>query len=186
MGDFFDNEVIEISNDSEKVIDSFNIKEKIKEYSEKRMSQGYINETHKRATFLIDSNTLDKIQNLVDYMEATNALSSKYQNHLTVEQARNERLLAKGFKSKIVNYALDTVIELWESENDIIPNIDKVRYKTKDGTYNRAFRFRKDNVLYYLEQSNRGEEVKFLSTKSGGTEEEINKEFENKLNKLEP
>ncbi|MDK3656243.1 hypothetical protein O0A22_11555 [Staphylococcus pseudintermedius] len=181
----FENETFVELDENEKKTDKFDIKERIKEYSTTRMSLGRINETHKRSTFLIDSDTLDKMQNLVDYMEATNALDSKYQNHLTVEQARNDRLLAKGFKSKLVNYALDTVLDAWEAENDIIPKIDKVRYKTKDGTYNRAFRFKKDNILYYLEQSNRGREIKFMSTELNSTEDEINKEFEDKIKKEE-
>ena len=44
-----------------------------------------------------------------------NGLYSKFQDNLTTKQARDARLLAQGFKSKIINYALDTVLEGCES-----------------------------------------------------------------------
>lgn len=161
--------------------DKLSVKDRIEEYSDERMTSGRINETHKRSTFLVDQDTLDKLQNLVDLMEGTNGLDSKYQDNLTTKQARDARLLAKGFKSKIINYALDTVLEEWESTEGLIPNVEKVRYKTTDGTYNRAFKFEENGVLYYLEQSNRGIEVKYLATDSGNTEDEINEKFNKKV-----
>ncbi|MCE5030063.1 hypothetical protein KJB99_10205 [Staphylococcus epidermidis] len=161
--------------------DKLSVKDKIEEYSDERMTSGRINETHKRSTFLVDQDTLDKLQNLVDLMEGTNGLDSKYQDNLTTKQARDNRLLAKGFKSKIINYALDTVLEEWESTEGLIPNVEKVRYKTTEGTYNRAFKFEENGVLYYLEQNNRGHEVKYLATDSGITEDEINELFNEKL-----
>ncbi|MEJ7195111.1 hypothetical protein WL277_11975, partial [Staphylococcus epidermidis] len=105
-----------------------------------------------RSTFLVDDDTLEKLQNLVDYMEASNGLDSKYHDNLTVKQIRDNRLLSKGFKSKVVNYALDTIMEQWESDEGLIPKVDKVRYKTSEGKYNRAFRFEENGDLYYLEQ----------------------------------
>lgn len=161
--------------------DKLSVKDKIEEYSDERMTSGRINETHKRSTFLVDKDTLDKLQNLVDLMEGTNGLDSKYQDNLTTKQARDARLLAKGFKSKIINYALDTVLEEWESTEGLIPNVEKVRYKTTEGTYNRAFKFEENGVLYYLEQNNRGHEVKYLATDSGITEDEINELFNEKI-----
>ena len=161
--------------------DKLSVKDKIEEYSDERMTSGRINETHKRSTFLVDQDTLDKLQNLVDLMEGTNGLDSKYQDNLTTKQARDNRLLAKGFKSKIINYALDTVLEEWESTEGLIPNVEKVRYKTTEGTYNRAFKFEENGVLYYLEQNNRGHEVKYLATDSGITEDEINELFNEKV-----
>lgn len=161
--------------------DKLNVKDKIEEYSDERMTSGRINETHKRSTFLVDQDTLDKLQNLVDLMEGTNGLDSKYQDNLTTKQARDNRLLAKGFKSKIINYALDTVLEEWESTEGLIPNVEKVRYKNPEGTYNRAFKFEENGVLYYLEQNNRGHEVKYLATDSGITEDEINELFNEKV-----
>ena len=160
--------------------DKLSVKDKIEEYSDERMTSGRINETHKRSTFLVDQDTLDKLQNLVDLMEGTNGLDSKYQDNLTTKQARDNRLLAKGFKSKIINYALDTVLEEWESTEGLIPNVEKVRYKTTEGTYNRAFKFEENGVLYYLEQNNRGIEVKYLATDSGITADEINELFTEK------
>jgi hypothetical protein len=160
--------------------ENVSIRERIEEYSNTRMTSGRINETHQRATFLVDQDTLDKLQNLVDLMEGTNGLDSKYQDNLTTKQARDARLLAKGFKSKIINYALDTVLEEWESTEGLIPNVEKVRYKTTEGTYNRAFKFEENGVLYYLEQSNRGIEVKYLATDSGITADEINELFTEK------
>lgn len=160
--------------------DKLSVKDRIEEYSDERMTSGRINETHKRSTMLLDNDTLNKLQNLVDLMESTNGLDSKYQNNLTTKQARDNRLLAKGFKSKIVNYALDTVLEEWESTEGLIPNVEKVRYKTTDGTYNRAFKFEENGVLYYLEQNNRGVEVKYLATDSGITADEINELFTEK------
>lgn len=161
--------------------DKLSVKDKIEEYSDERMTSGRINETHKRSTFLVDQDTLDKLQNLVDLMEGTNGLDSKYKDNLTTKQARDNRLLAKGFKSKIINYALDTVLEEWESTEGLIPNVEKVRYKTTEGTYNRAFKFEENGVLYYLEQNNRGHEVKYLATDSGITEDEINELFNEKV-----
>ena len=161
--------------------DKLSVKDKIEEYSDERMTSGRINETHKRSTFLVDQDTLDKLQNLVDLMEGTNGLDSKYQDNLTTKQARDARLLAKGFKSKIINYALDTVLEEWESTEGLIPNVEKVRYKTTEGTYNRAFKFEENGVLYYLEQNNRGIEVKYLATDSGITADEINELFNKKV-----
>ena len=160
--------------------DKLSVKDKIEEYSDERMTSGRINETHKRSTFLVDQDTLDKLQNLVDLMEGTNGLDSKYQDNLTTKQARDARLLAKGFKSKIINYALDTVLEELESTEGLIPNVEKVRYKTTEGTYNRAFKFEENGVLYYLEQNNRGIEVKYLATDSGITADEINELFTEK------
>ena len=161
--------------------DKLSVKDKIEEYSDERMTSGRINETHKRSTFLVDQDTLDKLQNLVDLMEGTNGLDSKYQDNLTTKQARDARLLAKGFKSKIINYALDTVLEEWESTEGLIPNVEKVRYKTTEGTYNRAFKFEENGVLYYLEQNNRGHEVEYLATDSGNTKDEINELFNKKV-----
>ncbi|MCD8835053.1 hypothetical protein K2V58_12320 [Staphylococcus arlettae] len=161
--------------------DKLSVKDKIEEYSDERMTSGRINETHKRSTMLLDQDTLSKLQNLVDLMEGTNGLDSKYQDNLTTKQARDNRLLAKGFKSKIINYALDTVLEEWESTEGLIPNVEKVRYKTTEGTYNRAFKFEENGVLYYLEQNNRGHEVKYLATDSGITEDEINELFNEKV-----
>ncbi|MEJ7151706.1 hypothetical protein WL544_12145 [Staphylococcus epidermidis] len=160
--------------------DKISVKDKIEEYSDTRMTSGRINETHKRSTFLVDDDTLEKLQNLVDYMEASNGLDSKYHDNLTVKQIRDNRLLSKGFKSKVVNYALDTIMEQWESDEGLIPKVDKVRYKTSEGKYNRAFRFEENGDLYYLEQDNRGNEVKFLSTGKGFSESEINELFNEK------
>lgn len=158
--------------------DSISIKEKIEEYSDERMTSGRISESHKRATFLVDEETLDKLQNLIDLMEATNAIDSSYQNDLTDKQIRSNRLLAKGFKSKFINYCLDTILDEWENTEDTIPDVDKARYKTSDDTFNRAFRFKQDNILYGLEQNHRGKEVRFMSTANGNTEQEINDWFE--------
>lgn len=160
--------------------DKLSVKDKVEEYSDERMTSGRINETHKRSTFLVDQDTLDKLQNLVDLMEGTNGLDSKYQDNLTTKQARDNRLLAKGFKSKIINYALDTVLEEWESTEGLIPNVEKLRYKTTDGTYNRVFKFEENGVLYYLEQNNRGREIKYLATDSSITVDEINELFTEK------
>lgn len=166
--------------------DNLSIKDKIEEYSDERMTSGRINESHKRATFLVDEETLDKLQNLIDLMEATNAIDSYYQDNLTKKQIRSNRLLAKGFKSKFINFSLSTMLDEIENSEGTIPNVDKARYKTSDGTYNRAFRFKQDNVLYGMEQNNRGKEIKFMSTANGNTEQEINEWFESKLQSDEP
>ena len=157
--------------------DNLSIKDRIEEYSDERLTSGRINETHKRATFLIDSDTLDKLQNLVDLIEATNSLESKYQDNLTTKQVRTNRLLAKGFKSKLINFALNSVMEDWESSQGLIPEVEKIRYKKRDGTYNRVFKFEENGTLYLLEQNNRGVEQRFMSTDSGDTKEEIDNLF---------
>ncbi|MCG2355677.1 hypothetical protein K4S27_11095 [Staphylococcus epidermidis] len=157
--------------------DRISVKDRIEEYSDTRMTSGRINETHTRSTFLVDDETLEKLQNLVDYMEASNGLNSKYHDNLTLKQIRDNRLLSKGFKSKVVNYALDTIIEQWESDEGLIPKVNKVRYKTTEGKYHRVFKFEENGDLYYLEQDNRGNEVKFLSTGKGFSESEINDLF---------
>lgn len=157
--------------------DNLNIKDRIEEYSDERITSGRVSETHKRATFLIDSDTLDKLQNLVDLIEATNSLESKYQDNLTTKQVRTNRLLAKGFKSKLINYALNSVMEDWESSQGLIPEVEKIKYKKSDGTYNRVFKFEENGTLYLLEQNNRGVEQRFMSTDSGDTKEEIDNLF---------
>lgn len=185
MNNLFEDEepITETFVDNETEADKSSVKERIEEYSDTRMTAGHINETHKRATLLLDTDTLDKLQNLVDLMEASNGLESSFTDGKTVKQARNDRLLAKGFKSKIVNYALNTIISQWETENDLIPNVEKVRYKDdKSGTYHRSFMFKQDGVLYLITQSNRGVEIEFR-TSNKEPEESLKEDFEARVRK---
>lgn len=173
--------------DNEDETDKSSIKERIEEYSDTRMTAGHINETHKRVTLLLDIDTVNKLQNLVNLMEASNGLESSFTEGKTVKQARNDRLLAKGFKSKIVNYALNTVLDQWEqeSENKVIPEVEKVRYKDDEsGTYNRSFMFKENGLLYLITQNNRGLEVEFrTSDDDNETGETLKEDFEARVRK---
>ena len=156
--------------------ENVSIRERIEEYSNTRMTSGRINETHQRATFLVDQDTLTKLNNLVDLMEGTNGLDSKYQDNKTVKQVRDDRLFSKGFKSKLINFSLDTILEEWEQSQGLIPEVSKIRYKAQDGTYHRTFKFKEEGILYLITQSNRGHEIEFL-TSEVVSESEIESKF---------
>lgn len=174
--------------------DKVTISDKVREYSEHRMGAKRINENHTRSTFLIDNESLEKLDDLVDYMEATNALDSEFTKGLTQTKKDSLRNFAGGFKSKFLNYLIKEGLEQWSKEEGTIPNIDRIRFpvKNKNGetVYHRAFRINEKNKLTYTVQDSRGHEIDYLTTDSNadkdkqGTEEQINKEFE-KNKKLE-
>ncbi|MCE5154964.1 hypothetical protein KJB58_10875 [Staphylococcus hyicus] len=164
-----------------KTSDHISVKEKIAEYSLNRMAGGRISETHTRSTFLIDDETLEKLQNLTDYIEGINGLETEFNEDRTARQIRDERLFSKGIKSKLINYALDTLLEQYEKDEGIIPKVQKARFKHTDGTFHRAFKFTENGVTYYLEQNNRGKEIRFLSTDKDISEQEIEELFNEKV-----
>ena len=153
------------------------IKDRIEEYSNVRMTSGRINETHKRETYLVDTDVSAKLSDLVDYFEATNGLDSRYKEGKTLKQVRDDRLLAKGIKSKLINFAIEQVLTSWEQSEGIIPNVERVRHKASDGTYHRTFKFTENGTTYLLTQNNRGHEIEFI-TSDDTSEDEINELFQ--------
>ena len=166
--------------------DKVTISDKVREYSEHRMGAKRINENHTRSTFLIDNESLEKLDDLVDYMEATNALDSEFTKGLTDTKKQSLRNFAGGFKSKFLNYLIKEGLEQWAKEEGTIPSIDRARFPVNDGSYHRAFRINEKNKLTYTVQDSRGHELTYLTTDSNAdkskqaTEEHINELFEEK------
>lgn len=158
---------------------NYYIKDDLVDYAIKRMTSGIINESNKRATFLVEEETLRELDDLVNFVEATNGIGTKYQENKTQEEIRKERLLAKGFKSKIVNFAIQSVLEKWKNDEDLIPEVNKVRYKVNK-VYHRAYYLEHNGETYGIEQDNRGNELQYLATTNGNSQEEIKDWFKEK------
>ena len=170
--------------------DRITISDKVREYSEHRMGAKRINENHTRSTFLIDNESLEKLDDLVDYMEATNALDSEFTKGLTDTKKQSLRNFAGGFKSKFINYLIKEGLEQWAKEEGTIPSIDRARYPIKDKNgvefYNRAFKINEKNKVTYTIQDPRGHELEYKTTdptadkEKQATKEQINNWFEDK------
>src|SRR5699024_12813597 len=146
--------------------DKVTISDKVREYSEHRMGAKRINENHTRSSFLIYNESLEKLDDLVDYMEATNALDSEFTKGLTDTKKQSLRNFAGGFKSKFLNYLIKEGLEQWAKEEGTIPSIDRARFPVSDGSYHRAFRINEKNKLTYTVQDSRGHELTYLTTDS--------------------
>lgn len=173
----FDEQENEVYIDNEKPTDKKDIRERLEDFSDRRMVSGRISELSSRATFLVSDDVLSKLSDLVDHMEAISSLDSKLNEDKTLKEIRDMRLFSKGFKSKFIGYALESAINEWESEIGVIPQTERVRYKSQDGTYHRTFKFKEEGVLYLITQSNRGHEIEFL-TSNKTSEDEINAKFD--------
>src|SRR5699024_5297321 len=164
--------------------DRITISDKVREYSEQRMGAKRINENHTRSTFLIDNESLEKLDDLVDYMEATNALDSEFTKGLTDTKKQSLRNFAGGFKSKFINYLIKEGLEQWAKEEGTIPSIDRARYPIKDKNgvefYNRAFKINEKNKVTYTIQDPRGHELEYKTTDTTADKEnQANKEQNN-------
>ena len=166
----------EVYVDNEKTTDKKDIRERLEDFSDRRLVSGRISELSSRATFLVSDDVLSKLSDLVDHMEAISALDSTLNENKTVKEIRDMRLFSKGFKSKFVGYALESALAEWEAEKGLIPETKRVRYKAQDGTYHRTFKFKEEGVLYLITQSNRGNELEFL-TSEDVSESEIESKF---------
>lgn len=148
------------------------IREKLEYYSDVRMVSGRISETHSRQTYFVDDDIAKQLDNLVEYFEATNGLESKFNDNQTLKQTRENRLLAKGIKSKLVNMAIEQVLDQWSQEEGLIVDVDRIRYKNpSDNTYHRTFKFTENGVTYLMTQSNRGHELEYMDTTTHSLDE---------------
>ena len=172
----FEEQENEIYTDNEKPTDKKDIRERLEDFSDKRMLSGRILELSSRATFLVSNDVLKKLSDLVDHMEAISSLDSRLNEDKSVKEIRDMRLFLKGFKSKFIGYALESALNEWEAEKGLIPETERVRYKAQDGTYHRTFKFKDDGILYLITQSNRGHEIEFL-TSEDVSESEIESKF---------
>ena len=142
------------------------IREQLEHYSDVRMLSGRISETHSRQTYFIDDEVNNKLENLIEYFEATNGLQSKFKEHQTLKQTREARLLAKGINSKIVNYAIETILDQWEQQEGLIVDMERLRYKVQDGTHHRTFKFTENGTTYLMTQNNRGVELEYMDSET--------------------
>lgn len=172
----FEEQENEVYIDNEKPTDKKDIRERLEDFSDRRMVSGRISELSSRATFLVSDDVLSKLSDLVDHMEAVSSLDSKLNEDKTLKEIRDMRLFSKGFKSKFVGYALESALNEWEAEKGLIPETERVRYKAQDGTYHRTFKFKEDDILYLITQSNRGHEIEFLTSEEV-SESEIESKF---------
>ena len=164
---FEDNETF---TDNEQEFDTKTLKENLQDYSIKRMSDSVILESHKRATFLVDTETLESFNNLISYQEALNGRGSKFHSDKRTSEIMKNRAMVKGLKSKIVNYAIADFLSRWETENGLLPDVDHIKFKV-NGVYHRLYRFNIDGETYLTEQDNRGNETNFLSTEQNSIDE---------------
>lgn len=157
------------------------IKEELKDYADKRQNSSIIGDTHTRSTYLISDDTLDKLEDLIAHIEATNGLNSELTKDMSKEEINKGRVLSKGVKSKIVNYAIQSFLNNYEAQEGLIPNTEHKRYNVgtvKSKIYHNAYRFTNDGVTYGIVQDNRGKELSFMSTANGDTVEDINEWFD--------
>lgn len=161
--------------------DNKTLKENLKDYSVKRMSDSVILESHTRATYLVDNDVLEKFNDLISYTEALNGINSSFQSdNVSAKETNRSRAMTKGLKSKIVNYALSDFLTNWESEEGLVPSVEHVRFKINK-VYHRAYKFTVDGETYGVEQNNRGIETNFLSTKNGDSLEDIEQWYNQRL-----
>jgi len=153
------------------------IKEELKDYADKRQNSSIIGDTHTRSTYLISDDTLEKLEDLVAHIEATNGLNSELTKGMSKEEINKGRVLSKGVKSKIVNYAIQSFLNNYEAQEGLIPNTKHKRFKVSNKNHN-AYKFTQDGVTYGITQDHRGKELSFMSTANGNTIEEINEWFD--------
>lgn len=153
------------------------IKEELKDYADKRQNSSIIGDTHTRSTYLISDDTLEKLEDLVAHIEATNGLNSELTKGMSKEEINKGRVLSKGVKSKIVNYAIQSFLNNYEAQEGLIPNTEHKRFKVSNKNHN-AYKFTQDGVTYGITQDHRGKELSFMSTANGNTIEEINEWFD--------
>ena len=153
------------------------VKEELKKFSDKRSGNSIIGEDHSRATHLLSNSSLEKLNHLVNFIEASYGLNSELTKGMDEKEVKKARTLTKGTRSKALNFALQHFLDTWEQEEGLIPNTEHKKYKISN-VYHNAYRFTQDGVTYGILQNNRGKEISFMSTDSGNTVEEINEWFD--------
>ncbi|WP_204236158.1 hypothetical protein [Mammaliicoccus sciuri] len=172
-------ETIELQNDTHTV------KEELKDYSVERMGNSIIGENHLRQTYLVNEETIEKLKHLVSYVQATNGIDSKNNIALNKNEINRSRALTKGFKSKFVNFALSTTLNLWEEQEGAIPDVQHKKSKVGN-VYHNYYMFTEDGQTYGIEQDNRGKELRYLSTTNGDSVESIEQWFDNIEDQTKP
>lgn len=121
----------------------------------KRNSDALVIDTHKRTTFLVDESLLDKLDNLQAYLEIHDESDLKARRELNK--------IKNGFKTKLINVALDEVLKQWEAESGQIPKVDSYRYlysiSGKMNVNYRVYMYEKDKKYYFMHFDNRGNEL---------------------------
>ena len=105
--------------------DTKTVKDKLKDYADKRQNSSIISDTHTRSTYLISDETIQTLDYLVAYIEATNGLGSELTKGMSPEEVNKGRVLSKGVKSKIVNYAIQSFLDEYESQEGLIPDVQR-------------------------------------------------------------
>lgn len=157
--------------------DKQTIKEELKKFSDERQGNSIIGEDHTRATHLLSNSSLEKLNQLVNFISASYGLGSELTKGMDEVEVKKARTLTKGTRSKALNFALQHFLDTWEQEEGLIPNTEHKKYKVGN-VYHNAYRFTKDGVTYGITQDNRGKELSFMSTANGNTVEEINEWFD--------
>lgn len=162
--------------------DTKTVKDKLKDYADKRQNSSIISDTHTRSTYLISDETIQTLDYLVAYIEATNGLGSELTKGMSPEEVNKGRVLSKGVKSKIVNYAIQSFLDEYESQEGLIPDVQHKRHgfdvgKSKAKKYHNYYMFTENGETYGIEQDNRGRELRFLSTTNGDSVESIEQWF---------
>lgn len=153
--------------------DDFNLKDELTEYSTKRMTTGLISDTATRATFIVDDEVLERLDNFTNYIEASNSSNSSYNpNNKSEEVLRRERAMAKGIKSKLLSLAIKKALDEWE-QIEHIPETKKVRYPVQvqkergKGTkkeWHRAYMFTHEGITYGIAMDGRSNQLEYLTT----------------------
>lgn len=157
--------------------DTKTLKENLKDYSVQRMSDSIIGENHLRQTYLVNEETIKKLTHLVSYVQASNGIDSENNKELNKSEINRSRALTKGFKSKFVNFALSTMLNQWEEQEGLIPNVQHKKSKVGN-VYHNYYMFTENGETYGIEQDNRGKELRYLSTANGDSVESIEQWFD--------
>lgn len=157
--------------------DTKTVKDKLKDYADKRQNSSIISDTHTRSTYLISDETIQTLDYLVAYIEATNGLGSELTKGMSPEEVNKGRVLSKGVKSKIVNYAIQSFLDEYESQEGLIPDVQHKKSKVGK-VYHNYYMFTENGETYGIEQDNRGRELRFLSTERDSSKESIEQWFE--------
>lgn len=180
MNNLFDeNEIEEVNEtfDNTDLNDTKTLKEHLKDYSVQRMSDSIIGESHTRSTYLIEDETLEKLNSLVSYVQANNGIDSEANKGLNKTEVNRSRALTKGFKSKAVNFAISQFLDQWESQEGLIPDVQHKKSKVGK-VYHNYYLFTENGETYGIEQDNRGKELRYLSTEKDYSVEDIEQWFD--------
>ncbi len=150
------------------------IQEENNNYESKKTFENLLKEVNskvdsstKSTTLLIDKDTYEKFEDLSSRLEVVTAHHSRYNpDLLNKEELNNFKEITKSFKSRFVTIAINLALNKWEKEHDIIPKMNKVRYKNKDkDEYYRSFMWSENNQTFGVTLDNRSNEIELLTTK---------------------